>query len=161
MLALLTLLATAAAPQDLAARLEAAVDLPDPAARRRAAAALAAEDVPLADWLEACRTFGRFGARPPGTSRVDPEGTRRGELWVHVPGGYDPGTRHPALLVLHATGGEGAAALGPWIPVAERLGMVLLAPTERGANEGYAYSEEERAEVLAALRYARRTFALD
>ena len=159
--------APAATSDDARAALEAAVDLPDPAARRNAANALAArKDVTLDAWLELARTFGRFDAQASGF-RMEHAALRvldkveETELHLYVPAKYDPSKPAPLLLAFHGTGGSGDQAVSFWKDVADALGMVVVGPTEAGKNEGYAFSDRERAAALAALRWARRRFDVD
>jgi pimeloyl-ACP methyl ester carboxylesterase len=48
-----------------------------------------------------------------------------------------------------------------WRDVADELGMLVLAPTDTGENEGYRFSEEERQSALGALRWMRRRYNVD
>jgi hypothetical protein len=48
-----------------------------------------------------------------------------------------------------------------WKGAAEALGMIVVAPTDRGADAGYRFTPRERALSLAALRWARRRFDVD
>jgi hypothetical protein len=155
--------------QDLhpAEALRRAVLLPAPAERREAALALAArEDVTVDDWLRLCRSFGAFAPAGPGVATHrellwTPDGERECEVVVHVPPSYDAATPAPLLLQLHWTGGAGRYQPGIWRAVADELGMLVLAPTESGANAGYTFSERERAEALSALRWARLRYNVD
>jgi predicted esterase len=141
--------------------------LPEPEERRAAAEALAARaDVPLERWLELCRGFGSFEARAAGVSAVrvplwTPEGAEETELWVYVPPGYDPTKPAPLLLQMHYTGGSGEGQHEPWRAVADALGMLVLAPSEPGANVGYTFTERERQATLSALRWARLACNVD
>ncbi len=152
---------------DLAGLLAAAVDATTPAMRLAAADALAKRaDVSLADWLAAARAFGRFSPCEPGERchRVDLEvlgKTEATDLWVSVPASYDPKRPAPLLFAAHGTGGRGEGLGAMWRGVAERLGMIVLAPTEAGANVGYGVTPRERAAAWAALRWARRNFNID
>src|SRR5262245_36402768 len=150
-----------AALGDPAADLRAAVLLPAPEERRAAAEALAARaDVPLERWLELCRGFGAFAPQPAGVleTRVPPRtpaGPEATELFLYVPPGYAPQKPAPRLLQMHYTGGSGRGQHEPWRAVADALGMLVLAPSEPGANEGYTFTERERQATLSALRWAR------
>jgi predicted esterase len=152
-------------PEDL---LEHAVDLPTSAARQEAALALARRaDVTLEDWLRAAAAFGRFEPVAPGVHEEHVElevglpAPEAAALWLSVPKGYDPHRPAPLLVALHGMGGTGEAALAAWREAAERIGMLVLAPSEAGANEGYSFSARERDSVLAALRWTRRRFNVD
>ena len=163
----LSILALAAMLGDPDADLRAAVLLPSPEERRAAAAALAARaDVPLERWLELCRSFGTFDAPPPGVSSAraplwTPEGLEETELFVYVPSAYDPAVPAPLLLQMHWTSGSGEGQHELWHGVADALGMLVLAPSEPGPNEGYTFSERERQATLSALRWARLRFNVD
>lgn len=147
--------------------LEAAVDLPDAAQRRAAAAKLAADKaLPLAELVPLLREFGRFAACEPGarSERVALQVGKALEqtgLVVYVPRGHDPARRAPLLVAFHGTGGSGAQCLPSWRTLADELGMFVLAPDEAGPNEGYAFSQRERDAALAALRWMRRRHDVD
>jgi dienelactone hydrolase len=154
-------------PLDLPGELARIVDLPTPQERARAAEALSKkEGVSLEQLQEAARAFGAFPPPTPGIHvkavSLHVEGkVERTEIHVQIPAGYDPDTPAPLMLALHGSGGQGAHQLGMWHPVAQRLGMIVIAPTEAGKNEGYAFKERERRAALAALRWARRNFNVD
>jgi len=154
----LVLLLSAAVAADLQDDLAAAVDLPTPGARAKAARELAArKEVPLADWLAAMRAF-----RPPVSRTRAPTPTmKRFHGVLQLPASYDPARPAPLLLALHGTGGTGEQAAAYWGRIAGALGMIVLAPTRNGENRGYTFSAEEREEALAALRWARRRFNVD
>jgi len=162
---LLLAAAAAAAPLD---GLDAAVDQPDAAARRKAALALAQrDDVELDALLAALRGFAPRKAREGAGTRDEEVACDAGgrtltlSVTVHVPEGLDPARPAPLLLALHGAGGDGRQEAARWRDVADALGMLVLAPTEGAGNEGYRFSVEERAEALAALRWARRHFNVD
>jgi predicted esterase len=166
-LALLPLFPGQVREPDLALELEALVDLETPGARRQAAAALASRcgaDLDLL--LEAARGFGRFGPIEPGDSvavvplRVG-DRVEETELHLHVPPGYDPLEPAPLLVAFHGTGGSGGDMIPLWSAIADRVGMVVLAPTEAGENQGYRFEERERLSALAALRHVRRLVNVD
>jgi len=150
---------------ELAAALETMVELPTPSARRKAASALArAHDVD--ELLAAARAFGRFEPAEIGMSlqtvplRVGKQ-TEATELHLFVPAAYDPDVPAPLLLAFHGTGGSGRGMLPQWRAVADAVGMLVVAPSEAGENEGYRFEERERLSALAALRWARRRFNVD
>ena len=160
-----------AAPSDeqLAVRLAEAVDLESPDARRRAARALAQiEGVDLERWLGLCRAFAPRANEAPavGVSQhqvplwIDGE-QQRCELFVYTPRSLEAERRAPVLVLLHGTGGSGGRAHQGWHAVAERFGVVLLAPTEPGKNEGFRGDDAERGAVLAAVRWLRRRVDVD
>ncbi len=152
---------------DLSAELARIVDLPTSKERALAAGALSKmEGVTLVELQKAAKAFGDFRQSTPGIHikevplRVEGK-VEQTEIHVHIPAAYAPETPAPLMLALHGSGGQGAHQLGMWHPVAERLGMIVLAPTEAGENVGYGFKERERRSALAALRWARRNFNVD
>lgn len=150
-----------------AADLARAVDLPDAKARRSAALELAQrKDVTLAQWLELCAGFGAFPPLAPGVHHETVPLRVLGKdeatpISFYVPKSYDPGRPAPLLLAMHGTGMNGRQEYLMWQEVAETLGMLILAPSETGANEGYAFTERERQVALQALRWLRRRCNVD
>jgi len=171
MLAALLLLPAPALAQageaELLRALESAVDAPSPGERRKKAQALAKRsDVSLEEWLALLPRFGRFDPVVPGEARyVAPlrveGGVEETEVFVHVPASYDPGVAAPLMLMFHGSGGDGRGQTRMWREVAEPLGMLVVAPSETGANEGYGWTERERASALECLRWTRRAFNVD
>lgn len=156
--------------------LAAAVALPSPDERARAARELARRPgVPLATWQQLCAAFAPCsgeGANPlapgPNRHRVDlpvAGGTdvrlEPTDLHLYVPRGYDPARPWPLLLWGHGAGGDGAREHLPWQPVAESLGMLVLAPSEAGGEAGWGFTGRERSAQLAALRWARQRANVD
>jgi dienelactone hydrolase len=151
---------------DPASELERIVDLPTPRARKQAAATLAQRISRIDDWLAAARAFGHFEPLTPGVSTqhaslVVGAKNEDTELALFVPEHYDPAHAAPLLLAFHGTGGSGGDMLPMWRDVANELGMLVLAPTEAGPNDGYHFSERERSAALAALRWVRRHANVD
>ncbi len=151
----------------LEAALQELVRLETPSARASRAASLARRsDVELEDWVTAMRAFGTPRPDEHG-SRVERAKLRVGEevedteLHLVVPESYEPGTPAPLLLAFHGTGGDGSYMAQMWADVAERVGMIVVAPSEAGSNGGYAFSQRERDAALAALRWARLEFDVD
>ncbi|MFI5402356.1 MAG: hypothetical protein ACHQ1G_05415 [Planctomycetota bacterium] len=163
----LALLALAAAATAQEAQLVAAVDLPAPAARRKAALELAKRtDIDLSALLAAMRNLKPLGPASPGTEETSVALTVDGvreqtRIAVHVPESYDPAKPAPLVLALHGAGGNGSDEIQLWRPVADALGMLVVAPTEAGENAGYAFTRREREAALEALRWARRRFNVD
>jgi len=163
----LTLAALTTQASDPAADLAAAVALPTPTERRAAADKLAKQPgIDLATWLDITSHFGQFEDQEPGTQNLTVElpvlgKTETTDLAVFVPKTYNAATPAPLLLVLHGTGGRGRDALEGWRAVSEGLGALILAPTDPGLNQGYAFSEQERAGTLAALRWMRLHYNVD
>jgi poly(3-hydroxybutyrate) depolymerase len=67
----------------------------------------------------------RAAILPPQT--VEIAGTMR-TYYLYVPPVTRPAGHPPLLVVLHWTSGDGRAALRTWTPIADREGMVLVAP---------------------------------
>ena len=133
---------------------------------RRAMAVKLAAKLELDEWLAAMREFGDFEDFEPGVRRYEPTLGVLGkqtpvELFVYVPEKYSTETPAPLLVVGHGTGGTGRGQHEPWKAAADELGLLVLSPSATGANVGYTFSEEERAETLAALRWVRRRFNVD
>lgn len=171
-LALLASTVTSGEPEehDLDGLLAAAVDLEDPAARAERAEELAQLEVDLDDWLGACAAFEpRAGeALGPGQHTLRAELFVEGrvestELHLVVPPSIDDAPRgpRPLLVALHGSRGNGGQEVATWRGVAAELGAILLAPTEAGANEGYASSRRESHSVLEAIRWVRRRYDVD
>jgi predicted esterase len=91
---------------------------------------------------------------------------------VQLPPEYDPLRRYPAVVTLHASWSTplnqidwwaGAArAAGPRQGQAARQGTIVIAPAwSREQQSAYEYSAREHAGVLAAVRAAIRSFAID
>ncbi len=155
-------------PQEAAAEaLVELVDLADPALRRKAASELAKrKHIELQHWLQAASAFGAFEATAPGygSAQVDlwvGDGIEATHLHWYVPTSYKPLRASGVIVAAHGAGGDGSSMVRLWREVAESLGLLVLAPTEAGANAGYAFSERERLSLLAALRWFRRNFNVD
>ena len=158
---------------DLWESLNGLLDEPHVSVRGPAARELASRPgISIDQWsaaIQAWRPDGEDAPRDPGVHRfrvpLDVLGaTEETELVLFVPGtatrpeGSDPGR---ILLAFHGTGGNGDEVEPMWRETAEALGMLVLAPSEAGKNEGYAYSPRERAAALAALRWAKRRYFVD
>jgi dienelactone hydrolase len=182
----LSLLLTTLAAQG-ADLLDGSLDLQGPDERRKAVAELAKrKDVSIDDWIQ---FVSRLGPLPESTGCTMPPPSGPGRQWrtvddkpgsrtqvlpllvegksepteltYYVPHSRDPKKPAPLLLAFHGTGGRGVEVEPMWRAAAEKLGMLVLAPSEAGANEGYAFSSREREAALAALRWMRRNFDVD
>jgi len=90
---------------------------------------------------------------------------------VQLPPEYDPLRRYPAVVSLHASWSTplnqiewwaGAAGAGPRQGQAARHGTIVIAPAwSREHQSAYEFSAREHAGVLAAVRAACRSFAID
>ncbi len=151
----------------LTQRLAQAADLPDPRERQSAARALAEdEEVSLEAWLQACRSLPPRSAPASGLHELQLELYADGKLEetpvaVYVPKSYRSDTPAPLMLVLHGTGGEGKGLLPLWREWAEKLGMLLVAPTETQRAGGYGFTQRERDISLSALHWAKREYRVD
>ncbi|MHC4959297.1 MAG: alpha/beta hydrolase fold domain-containing protein [Planctomycetota bacterium] len=163
----LLLLLGVCAAEDLAAELARAVDLETARLRRKAALELAArKDVTLAQWLAAARSFGTFEPAREGVSRrrVPLRVVRKNEvteITVYVPPAYSSDRPAPVMLAFHWTSRNGRSEHAQWKRLADRIGMIVVSPSEAGPNVGYAFTERERESSLAALRWARRQYNID
>lgn len=84
---------------------------------------------------------GRVGSRPhapalppgaPGLHQFGLESGRDGLLYV--PAGYHPETAAPLVLMLHGAGGDARGGIDPFLALADRAGLLLLAPDSRGST---------------------------
>ncbi len=150
---------------DLAVR--AAMALPDPKDRRAAVLEIAKQKALTPTDLDV-----EFAAlRPVAT---DEPGVHRARfpLWAagkiedvaltwYVPKHFDSTKPAPLLMAFHWTGATGEQILPAWTNVADALGMLVVAPTEAGKNEGYSFSRRERDAAMSSLRWARLRFDVD
>lgn len=153
-------------PPDLGAEMARAVDLATPALRRAAVKRLVELDQPLDRWLAALQAFGDFGDFEAGPGRAEVplqvgDAVEATTISYFVPSGYRTDRAAPLLLALHGTGATGQNEPHMWAEVAEEVGMIVVAPTEAGPNQGYRYSDRERDASLATVRWARRRFNVD
>ncbi|MFO1050944.1 MAG: PHB depolymerase family esterase [Planctomycetota bacterium] len=151
---------------DPAALLRELVDQPDPALRSKRALELAKLPVTLDAWLGAARALAPredawHGEAVLKTPLWNGKALEETELYLFVPKDVDPQRTLGLMVQSHGTGADGEGQPGLWAAVAQELGMVVVAPSESGANEGYAYSERERQIALSAVRWARRSFRID
>lgn len=158
---------TPSAPATIADDLRAAIALATPKERRTAALVVARrKDVTLQSALAAIEevsvreeaTHGPHVERAPIYADGKIEDV---ELVVYVPKSYDPHTPAPLIESFHGTGGSGKGEDVPWRATSEKLGAIVVAPSEAGANEGYAFSMRERDAAIGALRWANAHFAID
>ena len=147
--------------------LAAADDLPTAKQRRKAALDLAKRsDVKLEQWLDIAANFGEFDSHPAG-SHMEEVPLQVGEeielTQIHywVPESYDPSKPTPLLLALHGAGGIGLSELQSWMHIASEWNMLIVAPTDAGANMGYSFEPREQLASLATLRWFRRRFNVD
>ncbi len=103
---------------------------------------------------------------------ADPTGGEPIRCLVQLPPEYDPLRRYPAVVSLHAGWSTPLNQIEWWagMPAADgvrqgqaaRRGTILIAPAWLRADQtAYEYSAREHALVLASLRTAFRSFAID
>ena len=56
----------------------------------------------------------------------------RSDALVYVPAGYRPGERAPLAVMLHGAGGSVERGIRPFLSLADRWGVILVAPKSRG-----------------------------
>jgi poly(3-hydroxybutyrate) depolymerase len=151
----------------LADELRAAVALTTPKERRAAALVIARrKDATIDNVLAAIDLVLQREPCPAGASVVRApifaeKAVEDVELAVYVPKNYDPAVPAPLITAFHGTGATGRGHDEMWRETSEKLGAVVVAPGEAGANEGYAFSMRERDAALGAVRFAQATFAID
>jgi dienelactone hydrolase len=161
-------LARAQGPGDeMVAQLRAAMEMPVPRERRDAAKAIAKNPLATIDNLrlviEATTARSLVGAgthveRAPIWADGKVEDV---ELVTYVPKSYDPAKPAPLIASFHGTGGSGVGSDQMWRATCDKLGAIMVAPGEAGANEGYAWSMRERDAGLGAVRWAMMRFNID
>ena len=158
LLALAALLAVQSPGEEFERSLATALEADEAKARRSAVISLVTSSRATVEQLLAAVPGAMKKPPPvPGTRVVEgPPG-----IHVYVPKTIDASKPAPLLLAFHGTGGSGADMEPMWRATADSLGMLVCAPSESGANEGYAFSERERAEALAALHWMRRSYDVD
>jgi len=169
----------------LARALADATDYPDAATRKSVASELSKRnDVKLDDWLRAAKLAAMLPPKsaaeapaPGAEPRTKPSPEHGTHLWpvellvdgkkektditVYVPFNLDASKPAPLLLACHWTSGKGSEIEPMWRATADKLGMIVLAPSEMGKNDGYGWTERERQSTLQALRWARRWYDVD
>jgi pimeloyl-ACP methyl ester carboxylesterase len=139
--------------------------LPTPAERSARAAELAKQGT-LAEWLATIVAHRPEPAHPAGEHRLEVvlwngKMQERTELFVLVPSTVPPIGRAPLMVMTHGTGGSGEGQCAIWSRVAKDLGMIVVAPSESGNNDGYHYAERERQITLSTIRWAKLAFPID
>jgi phospholipase/carboxylesterase len=111
--------------------------------------------------LDAVSGDGRLHARPSAPSGTATPGERslglasgRDGLWF-VPASYQGTMAAPLALLLHGAGHDAHELMNPIRPVADTLGLVLIAPDSRGASWDLRYGTygPDIAYIDAALAY--------
>lgn len=159
-------------PKYPVAALQAAIDLPTYRQRALAVSELAKRSVPLKQWIDASRSLRlraskshqfdsqtvRYKMRFEGA-----DGLRDAELLVRTQPEVGAGPQ-PVLFCWHAAGGDGASALRMWATLADRYGLLLVAPTnfsEAYRKDGWSYQRDGYELVQGALRFVRRHYDID
>src|SRR5690606_21323939 len=91
-------------------------------------------------------------------------GYRQAEILVRTPPGAKRDGPQPVLFCWHEAGGDGASALRTWATLADRYGLLLVAPTESYEayrKEGWSYHPDGYEGVQEALRFVRRHYDVD
>ena len=164
--------AVARLPKYPVAALAAAVDLPTHQLRAAAAVELAKRSVPLKQWLAAAKSL---PLRKTESERFDDDTVRyvanlavmgavtKGEILVRTPPGKHVGPR-PLLFCWHPADGRGADSLRMWATLADRYGLLLVAPTEAYEpyrKQGWSYHPDGYERMQEALRFVRRHYDVD
>lgn len=92
--------------------------------------ASARDDAALAERLAAVDPV-REGV---GFMHVDGPAGTRGGFSLYVPEYYDPARAYPLVVALHGGSGNGGAFLWSWVREARTRGLVVIAPTAKGAT---------------------------
>jgi phospholipase/carboxylesterase len=69
-----------------------------------------------------------------GFMHVDGPAGTRGGFSLYVPEYYDPAQRYPLVVAMHGGSGNGGAFLWSWVREARSRGLVVIAPTAKGAT---------------------------
>jgi phospholipase/carboxylesterase len=69
-----------------------------------------------------------------GPQHVDGPAGTRGGFSLYVPEYYDPAQRYPLVVAMHGGSGNGGAFLWSWVREARTRGLVVIAPTAKGAT---------------------------
>jgi dienelactone hydrolase len=169
--ALFVLIALASPPQgpgdEMAAQLRAAIEMPAPKDRRDAAKTIAKSSLATVDNLRlviqaaATRPTVEAGTHVEHAPIWADGKVEDVELVTYVPKSYDPAKPAPLIASFHGTGGSGVGMDQMWRATCDKLGAILVAPSEAGPNEGYAFSMRERDAGLGAVRWAMTRFNID
>jgi phospholipase/carboxylesterase len=112
---------------------------------------------------------GRIAARPHPARTEGPLGLHPLSLgsgrdsWIYVPQRYQPRRPAPLIVSLHGAGGEGRNHLGRLRPLADRDGLILLAPTAREHTWDVIYGRygPDVATIDQALEETFSSYAID
>ena len=119
---------------------------------------------------------GRLGARPRGEPPKTEVVREAGELplglsaggrdaTLYVPASYAPANPAPLLVLLHGAGGNAQHALAPFRSVAERCGVLLLAPESRSPRTWDVIEQDALGPDVAfidhALGFVFERYAID
>ncbi len=85
------------------------------------------------------------------------------ETLLYVPPKYQPGKPLPLILLLHGAGGNARGGMTPFLPAADKAGLILLAPSSRGRTWDviiHNYGEDVRS-INRALSHVFNSYAID
>ena len=124
-------------------------------------------DVPFATVLDAVTRRPPRAPLPTGVSQhswVNPlyEGTETYQLYVPATLAASPAPALPLLIFLHGAGGSGAGIVGsqPVREAADRLGVLLVAPTSNPSCDWSAL-EDCMSQVVLLVQHLKRRFPVD
>lgn len=159
-------------PKYPVAALQAAVDLSTYQQRTSAVRELVKRSIPLNQWVAASKAL---RLRKSKSERFDDQ-TVRYKVPIEVAGYLQdveilvrtqpesPIGPQPALLCWHAADGDGASSLRMWATLADRYGLILVAPTissEAYREDGWTSHRQGYELVQGALRFVRRHYNVD
>ncbi len=159
-------------PKYPVAALQAAVDMPTYRQRASAIRELVKRSIPLNQWVAASKAL---RLRKSKSERFDDQ-TVRYKAPIEVVGHLQdveilvrtqpesPIGPQPVLFCWHAAGGDGASSLRMWATLADRYGMMLVAPTDSSEayrEDGWSFHRQGYELVQGALRFVRRHYDVD
>ena len=102
-----------------------------------------------------------FGTAPVGLQPLGLSASRDGLLYV--PAAYQAGQLMPFVLLLHGAGGNAQHSLAPLLQLADKAGLILLAPEARGQSWDLLLSDygSDVAFIDQALTHIFARYAVD
>ena len=82
---------------------------------------------------------------------------------LYVPSNYQPDKPLPLILLLHGAGGYARGGMAPFLPAADRAGLILLAPSSQGRTWDvimHNYGEDVRS-IDRALTHVFNSYVID
>ena len=159
-------------PKYPVAALQAAVDLSTYQQRASAIRELVKRSIPLNQWVAASKAL---RLRKSKSERFDDQ-TVRYKVPIEVVSHLQdveilvrtqpesPRGPQPVLFCWHAAGGDGASSLRMWATLADRYGLMLVAPTDASETyreDGWSFHRQGYELVQGALRFVRRHYNVD